>query len=98
MSPPASASQTSTSSAPRVVLGSDFGVVGSITLSDASTTAVYDDVVITKYKNIGTPTVVETEFPEYDSKGVYLSFALVASQRATYASGICIHRYCHLLP
>ena len=50
-------------------LGVGFGPVGSITLSDASTTVTYDEVVLTKYKTIQTPTVIVTDFPELDSKG-----------------------------
>ena len=50
-------------------LGVGFGPVGSITLSDASTTVTYDQVVITKYNTIQTPTVIVTDFPEFNSKG-----------------------------
>ena len=50
-------------------LGVGFGPVGSITLSDASTTVTYDQVVITKYNTIQTPTVIVTDFPELNSKG-----------------------------
>ena len=49
-------------------LGVGFGPVGSITLSDASTTVTYNEVVLTKYSTIQTPTVIVTEFPELDSK------------------------------
>ena len=50
-------------------LGVGFGVVGSITLSDASTTVTYDEVVLTKYSTIQTPTIIVTDFPEFNSKG-----------------------------
>ena len=50
-------------------LGMGFGTVGSITLSDASTTVTYDQVVLTKYSTIQTPTVIVTDFPEFNSKG-----------------------------
>ena len=50
-------------------LGVGFGPVGSITLSDASTTVTYDKVVLTKYNTIQTPTVIVTDFPEFNSKG-----------------------------
>ena len=50
-------------------LGVGFGPVGSVTLSDASTTVTYDGVVLTKYSTIQTPTVIVTDFPEFNSKG-----------------------------
>lgn len=50
-------------------LGVGFGPVGSITLSDASTTVTYDEVVLTKYSTIQTPTIIVTDFPEFNSKG-----------------------------
>ena len=50
-------------------LGPGFGPVGSITLSDASTTATYDAVLISQYSNLQTPIVVATSFPEYNSIG-----------------------------
>ena len=50
-------------------LGPGFGPVASVTLSDASTTATYDAVVISQYQNIQTPTVVAITFPEYNSVG-----------------------------
>ena len=50
-------------------LGPGFGPVGSITLSDASTTATYDAVFISQYSNLQTPTVIVTSFPEYNSVG-----------------------------
>ena len=50
-------------------LGVGFGPVGSITLSDASTTVTYDEVVLTKYNTIQTPTVIVTDFPGFNSKG-----------------------------
>ena len=50
-------------------LGVGLGPVGSVTLSDASTTVTYDAVVITKYSTIQTPTIIVTDFPEFDSKG-----------------------------
>ena len=50
-------------------LGVGFGPVGSITLSDASTTVTYNEVVLTKYSTIQTPTVIVTDFPELNSKG-----------------------------
>lgn len=50
-------------------LGVGFGPVGSITLSDASTTVTYNEVVLTKYSTIQTPTIIVTDFPEFNSKG-----------------------------
>ncbi len=50
-------------------LGPGFGPVGSITLSDASTTATYDAVLISQYSNLQTPTIIVTSFPEYNSIG-----------------------------
>ena len=50
-------------------LGEGLGPVGSITLSDTSTTVTYNEVVLTKYSTIQTPTVIVTEFPELNSKG-----------------------------
>ena len=50
-------------------LGQGLGPVGSITLSDASTTATYDAVLISQYSNLQTPTVIVTSFPEYNSIG-----------------------------
>ncbi|KAL8788413.1 MAG: hypothetical protein Q9195_007292 [Heterodermia aff. obscurata] len=50
-------------------LGVGLGPVGSITLSDASTTVTYDEVVLTKYSTIQTPTVIVTDFPELNSEG-----------------------------
>ena len=52
-----------------VGLGPGFGPVGTITLSDASTTATYDAVLILQYSNVQTPTVIVTSFPEYNSIG-----------------------------
>ena len=50
-------------------LGVGFGPVGSIILSDASTTVTYNEVVLTKYSTIQTPTIIVTDFPEFNSKG-----------------------------
>ena len=50
-------------------LGPGFGPIGSITLSDASTTATYDAVLISHYSNLQTPTIIVTSFPEYNSVG-----------------------------
>jgi len=50
-------------------LGPGFGPVASVTLSDASTTATYDAVVISRYTNLQTPTIIATSFPEYNSVG-----------------------------
>ena len=50
-------------------LGPGFGPLGSITLSDASTTASYDAVFISQYSNLQDPTVIVTSFPEYNSIG-----------------------------
>ncbi len=50
-------------------LGVGFGPVGKITLSDASTTVTYNEVVLTKYSTIQTPTIIVTDFPEFNSKG-----------------------------
>ena len=66
---PSSGTTQSGSSGTAGGLGPGFGPVGSITLSDASTTVTYDEVVITKYSTIQTPTVIVTDFPEFDSKG-----------------------------
>ena len=52
-----------------VGLGEGFGPIDSITLSDASTTVTYNEVVLTKYSTIQTPTVIVTDFPELNSKG-----------------------------
>ena len=62
-------SATTSSTSQGVGLGPGFGPVGSITLSDASTTATYDAVLISQYSNLQTPTVIVTSFPEYNSIG-----------------------------
>lgn len=46
-----------------------FEPVGSITLSDASITVTYNEVVLIKYSTIQTPTIIVTEFPELNFKG-----------------------------
>lgn len=45
-------------------LGAGYGPVVSITLSDASTTATYDAVVISQYQNIQTPTIIVVRLRE----------------------------------
>ena len=62
-------SATTSSTSQGAGLGPGFGPVGSITLSDASTTATYDAVLISQYSNLQTPTVIVTSFPEYNSVG-----------------------------
>ncbi|KAK0515879.1 hypothetical protein JMJ35_001913 [Cladonia borealis] len=62
-------SATTSSTSQGVGLGPGFGPVGSITLSDASTTATYDAVLISQYSDLQTPTVIVTSFPEYNSNG-----------------------------
>ena len=67
--PPPSGTNVQSTNGDFIPIGTDFVLVGTTTLSDASTTAVYDDVLLTQFESLKTPTVVVTDFPELNSKG-----------------------------
>ena len=69
-STPASSPSSTPSGSPSTTSGAgeSLGPVGSITLSDASTTVTYNEVVLTQYSTIETPTIIVTDFPEFNSK------------------------------